>query len=251
MPQYKFGVGHTYAQGAASGASPQWFGELQEITVDFDLGEKKKLYGQYDFPVDVGLGKKSLTIKSKHARFNGRFLNEICFGGSTLTSGTRIYHQRAEAKTPSTNTTTITPPLSGTFVRDLGVVFQSTGEPLQRVASAPAAGQYSLSGATYTFAAGDSNPPVFISYDYSTASGGQTLAVTQQLMGGAPEFELYLSGQRTVSGVLHTYHLRLYRVVASKLSIPLKNDDFAMQDFEAEAMANAAGKVFDWNGSAL
>lgn len=49
---------------------------------------------------------------------------------------------------------------------DLGVVFTATGVALTSVASAPAAGQYSFSGGTYTFNSSDANKSVTMSYDY-------------------------------------------------------------------------------------
>ena len=37
--------------------------------------------------------------------------------------------------------------------------------------------------------------------------------------------------------------LKFNRCVSGKLNIPLKNDDFGIYDFEAEAFANAAGSL--------
>ena len=58
-------------------------------------------------------------------------------------------------------------------------------------------------------------------------------------MGYTPSFSLMLrndfDGKKMV--------LKLNRCISSKLNIPLKNDDFAMYDFEAEAFADASGQL--------
>ena len=105
----------------------------------------------------------------------------------------------------------------------------------QRVASAPAAGQYSLVVATgiYTFAAADTGKAIKISYEYSASAGGQIYTMTNETMGYTPSFTLLL--QNGYDG--KTMVCKLNRCVSGKLSVPLKSDDFAIYDFEAEAFA--------------
>jgi len=54
----------------------------------------------------------------------------------------------------------------GPWASDLGVVYAASGAPLTAVASAPAAGQYAVSGGVYAFAAADAGAAVSLSYGY-------------------------------------------------------------------------------------
>ena len=61
---------------------------------------------------------------------------------------------------------TITVDNSTEYESDQGVVYFPSGTALTLVSSSPGVGQYSHSGATYTFNAGDSGQPIVISYVY-------------------------------------------------------------------------------------
>ncbi|HEY1944103.1 MAG TPA: hypothetical protein VGH40_18475 [Roseiarcus sp.] len=54
----------------------------------------------------------------------------------------------------------------GPWGHDMGVAYAANGEALTRVASAPAAGQYSVSRGAYVFSADDAGSAVAISYGY-------------------------------------------------------------------------------------
>ena len=122
-----------------------------------------------------------------------------------------------------------------------GVRYLSTGLPLVRVASAPAIGQYSVSGSTYTFNTGDNTAVVLVSYTFSVAASGTQLNIKNQLMGFAPTIQVLLE---TVYNS-NQFSVLLYSVVASKLSFATKQEDFIIPEFDFEAFANAAGQVID------
>src|SRR5882672_3704584 len=83
---FLFGTPLTNAQGTAIATpSPVQFGILQEVTVDEDF-EMKKLYGAGQFPVAVGRGKGSVSIKAKAANFSAELYNTF-FYGQTLVPG--------------------------------------------------------------------------------------------------------------------------------------------------------------------
>ena len=107
------------------------------------------------------------------------------------------------------------------------------------VAASPATGQYSVASGVYTFAAADTLKAVLISYEYSAATGGEVWTMSNDLMGFTPSFTLML--QNGYDG--RTMVCKLNRCVSGKLSVPLKSDDFAIYDFEAEAFADAAGSL--------
>lgn len=252
MPTYAFGAGALWATqlSDASGAaianpSPVLFGVLQEVSVDISA-DVKELYGQNQFPEAVGRGKAKVSGKAKNARINGLLLNAVFFG-QTMSSGiVATFYDTTGSVIPATPfQITIAPPSSGTFGRDLGVR-DANGNPMTRVASAPATGQYSLSGAIYTFAAADVALTVFISYSYTaTSTVAKNSIVSNVQMGNAPTFRCDLgvgfSGKQTA--------LSLYSCVATKLALATKLDDFTVPEFDFSAFADASGRVLQWGVS--
>lgn len=225
---------------AIANPTPVILGTMQDISLDLSV-EIKTLYGSKRYPIAVGQGKGKTEIKAKYAEIDGGILGSL-FYGRAATAGIKAAVFDSAATIPGTPyQVTITPPSSGTFVADLGVVFSTTGVQLTRVASAPAANQYSVNVGTgvYTFAAADTAKGVLISYEYSAAAGGSYWNLSNDPMGYTPSFALLL--QNSFDG--KTMVCKLNRCVSGKLNVPLKNDDFAMYDFEAEAFADSAGSL--------
>lgn len=243
-----FGVGKLIAvpTNAADGSvianpTPVVLGTMQDVSLDLSV-EMKTLYGSKRYPIAVGQGKGKTEIKAKYAEIDGGILGSLFFG-RTETAGIKAAVFDSPAAIPATPgpyTLTVTPPGSGTFVADLGVMNATTGEQLSRVASAPAAGQYAVSGAgVYTFASADQGKAVRISYEYSAASGGKVWTITNEVMGYTPSFTLLLQNGYQGKNMV----VKLNRCVSGKLALPLKNDDFAIYDFDAEAFADANGEL--------
>jgi hypothetical protein len=225
---------------AIANPTPVVLASLQDISVDLSV-EIKPLHGSGRYPIAAGQGKGKSEIKAKYADVNGAILGSLFFG-KAATAGIKGAVLDFATSIPATPfTVTVVPPASGTFVADLGVVRTDTGQQLTRVASAPATGQYSVSAVgLYTFAAADTGKPVAISYEYSASSTtGQIFNLTNDQMGYTPSFSMLLQNQYDGK----TMVLKFNRCVSGKLSVPLKNDDFAMYDFEAEAFADAAGSL--------
>lgn len=253
MPQYVFGSGVLYgtpisdASGATiSNPTPVQFGELQEGTVDisFDL---KELYGNKQFPVEIGRTKGSINGKSKAARLNGLLLNNLFFGQTVADGIIGVKNDTVGAVIPETPyQITPTVPDSGAWSQDLGVR-DASGQPMTRVAASPAAGQYSVSAAgVYTFAADDAGHTVYIDFQYTASSTSAVKStVTNQLMGYAPRFKADLffpfQGKSLV--------LTLHACTGSKMSFASKNDDFMVPEFDFKGFADSAGKVITWSMS--
>ncbi|MDP3139341.1 MAG: hypothetical protein Q8N17_23770 [Burkholderiaceae bacterium] len=220
--------------------TPVILGTMQDVSLDLST-EIKTLYGSKRYPIAVGQGKGKTEIKAKYAEIDGAIMGSLFFG-KAATAGIKAAVFDFAATIPATPfQTTIAPPSSGTFVADLGVMFSVSGVQLTRVASSPATGQYSVNTTTgvYTFAAADTLLGVKISYEYSAAAGGQIYTMTNETMGYTPSFTLLL--QNGYDG--KTMVCKLNRCVSGKLSVPLKSDDFAIYDFEAEAFAAANGEL--------
>lgn len=237
---------HDVSGVVVSNPTPIQFGTLQEVSLDMSF-ENKKLYGNKQFPIAVGRGKGSISMKAKMADIDGAMLGNLFFGNGSAAGIKNVVNNFAAGipATPGPYTITIAPPSSGTFVKNLGVMNASTGLPLTRVASAPETGQYSVDEATgiYTFAAADQAGSVLISYEYSaTSTSAKYGTISNQLMGYSPFFMVELSKSYQGKSLL----LKFNRCTSAKLALPFKNEDFAMPDFEIDAMADDAGNIGTW-----
>lgn len=225
---------------AIANPTPVILGTMQDVSLDLST-EIKTLYGSKRYPIAVGQGKGKTEIKAKYAEIDGGIMGSLFFGKAS-TAGLKAAVFDFAATIPATPfQVTIAPPSSGTFVADLGVMFSVSGVQLTRVAAAPVTGQYSVNVATgvYTFASADAALGVKISYEYSAAAGGQVWTMTNETMGYTPSFTLLLQNGYDGKNMV----CKLNRCVSGKLSVPLKSDDFAIYDFEAEAFANSAGEL--------
>jgi hypothetical protein len=238
MSQYVFGTGQLFATPVGGGA-PLRFGALQDVNVDFS-GDIKPLFGQYQYPLDVARGKTKIEWKASTGNVDVNAFNQIFFG-QTVANGDELLQAINEAGTvPAMTTYTVTATHGANFIMDLGVYLAATGAPLKQVASAPAAGEYTVSIAgVYTFNSAQASAGVLLNYLYESASTGGTLTVNNALMGNTPKFQLVLS--QLYEG--KTFSLLLYSNVADKLTLPLKQDDFLMADLSGQAFADAANRV--------
>jgi len=150
--------------GTPQGGSPINFGLAQEVTLDVSV-TTKALYGQNNFPVAIGSGTRKMTGKAKMARISGQALGALFFG-VTPSAGSVVTQFGEAASVPASSPYTYTTANHATFTADQGVVYAGSALPLKAVASAPATGQYSVAAGVYTFAAGDYDASVAISYGY-------------------------------------------------------------------------------------
>lgn len=238
MSAYLFGSGTLIGKRTdQANPTPSLFGILQEVEVSFDR-TLKELMGQYNMAVAVAGAGLKVTGKAKYGRFQMGQMNDMFFGQSAPATGTTEMAE-AEARTTTANTFTVTN--SATFVEDMGVFLASTGVQWTRVASAPAAGQYTVAAGVYTFNATDNAKNFIVYYTYTVAATGFTATFAQQLQGSVPSFALSLKERFSQNGVNSTLNLKLNSVVAGKLSMPFKNMDFGIPDIEFQAFADASG----------
>lgn len=240
MAQYVFGTGQLYALPTGGNGAPLRFGALQDVGVDFSA-DTKQLFGQYQFPLDVARGKTKIEWQASSGQIDVESFNQVYFG-QTVTAGQKRQVFNEAASVPADpGPYTVTAANGAHYFMDLGVYNQTTGLPLKQVSSAPATGQYSVNPATgvYTFAAADAGKPVFLNYLWTDAAQGQTLEISNILMGTTPKFQLVLS--QVYNG--KTITMVLYSCVAEKLGLPLKQDDYLISEFGGQAQANDAGNI--------
>jgi hypothetical protein len=228
------------AGSAIANPTPLIFGTLQDTEIDIKF-ELKQLHGQNQFAVAVGRGKGSISGKAKMADIRAGFLETIVFGSSGSAGLVSAVYDTVGAAIPTTPfTITPTVPSSGTWAADLGVIDASTGRAMTRVASAPTAGQYSVSAGVYTFAAADTGKTVYINYRYTaTSTVARKMNVTNLPMGYAPTFRADFYGPYQGKSAVFT----LNSCISEGLKIAAKNDDFSVPEMGFQAFADAAGVI--------
>lgn len=249
MSQYIFGAGVLWATplvdafgNTVTNGTPLQLAVCQEISMDESF-ETKKLYGQNQFPVDVGRGKGNLGIKAKFAQVNGLTVSSLYFG-QTLAAGLNAYKYDVTGSTIPTTPfqITVVPANTGTYTTDMGVR-DSNGIPMTKVASGPTTGQYSQSGAVYTFAAADVGKLVFISYAYTNTvaqvAGSTKMQIVNVPMGAAPICRLDVFF--TKNGKI--FSTQYPQAIASKLGWQSKLDDYMVPELDFECFADGAGNV--------
>lgn len=248
MAQFVFGSGVLYgtplsdASGSAiTTPTPVQFGTLQSGSIDISF-DVKELYGNKQFPVAIGRGKGKIAGKATTAQLNGTLINSLFFGQTQSSGISAVYTDTTGAAIAATVTPTV--PSSGTWTEDLGVINQSTGVALTRVASAPATGQYSVSAGTYTFASADVGIMVYINFRYTaTSTTASKISVANLPMGYAPTFKAVFSVP--YNGKLA--ELVIPMATSTKLTLATKLDDFAVPEFDFAGLADSAGNVLYLN----
>jgi hypothetical protein len=229
--------------GTPQGGTPINFGLAQEVSLNIATSTKA-LYGQYNFPVAIGSGTRKMTGKAKLARVSGQALGALFFGVAPSPGATQTQFGEATA-VPSSAPYTYPPTYHANFVADQGVVYAATALPLKQVASNPTAGQYSVSGGVYAFAAADAGAALLISYTYTVAGSGESVAVNAQLIGPSATFSANLFAADPTTG--KQFSLLLYNCVADKLALGTKLEDFMIPELDFACFANAAGQVCQLN----
>ncbi len=249
MAQYFFGSGAlictpTAAPPGYTTITPRQFGVLQDVTIDFNY-TVKELYGLFQLPVAIGRGTAKVTGKARFGTINARAFNDIFFQNSVApAAGQRlgvinsVFTGAASVNLPGTV------PFTG-FV-DLGVL-DNNGVPLDKVASAPATGQYAVNqtatpvvysfNATDVAGAGRCNPNVSISYSYLPSSPqGFAFTINNQLLGISPTFGVTISGQYGGKNLVMTMN----QAISSKLMFATKLEDFMVPELDFQCFVDGS-----------
>lgn len=230
-----FGSGIMYATPSGANATPLQLGALQDISADISR-TVKSLYGQNQQPLAIGGGEIKAAVKAKMGFINAGVYANVFYGVSASTGTVALAANEAH-NVPASTPWTVTVTNSAQFAKDLGVTY-ANGNPLTQVASSPAAGEYSVAAGVYTFAAADANAAVLISYEYTNATSGSTVAVGSILQGVQPIITLDLYRGYNGTGERH----RFWAAVCSKLTIPTKMADFAISELDFECFLDSQGR---------
>jgi hypothetical protein len=222
-------------------ATPVNFGLVQDVTIE-ETATVKELIGQFQRPVAIARGTIKTTGKAKVARISGLAFASLYYGVTPVAG--QLATSFAEAGTvAATSPFTYTVLNAATVVDDDGVLYATTGLPLTKVASAPAAGQYSVSSGVYTFNSGDAGKNILVNYTYTVSSAGQKFTVANQLLGTTPTFQalFYTTFQNLAVS------LKLNNCTSSKLSFQTKLEDFTLPEFDFSCFADSSGNVMTWS----
>jgi hypothetical protein len=245
LTQYNFGIGTLIGKRTDVPNQPTaFFGTIQDVSIDFDR-KVETLIGQYNVAVAAGGGELKISGKAKNARFQMNTLTNYFAGynvGST-TPGQMLDLSIAEQHTVPTNGS-VTSSISAGWTEDLGAFYSSNGVQLVPTTSAPSQGQYSVGAGIYLLSTLDAGAGVNIYYNYTVAvSGASEVTLVNSLMGPIPTFEMNLKESFNYFGVAKTIVVKLNQCFSPKLSWPFANSKFSMQEFDFQAVADAANNV--------
>jgi hypothetical protein len=240
-PQFGSGVlcAIPNAGNLAADPTPMQFGLLQEVQIEIK-GDTKELYDNLQIPAAIARGKIKVTGKGKMASLDPMFFSQLYFGLPTVAGVQRPVYNEAW-----TVTATVTPAHTPTV--DLGVIATggagfSVGTPMTAVSGAPTvSGTYQFTAGTYKFLAADVSAglTVAISYQWNDATHGVTLAIPAQLEGYAPQFTAVL--YNNFGG--HLFGIQLNACVLGGVSIPTKQEDFWVADFDFSCGRDASNQL--------
>lgn len=243
MAQSVFGAGFLFGIPQGANPTPVKFARLQDVATDFSY-ENKQLWGSQQYPVENARGKAKIDLKATTGVIDPALFNQIYFG-LTLTTGETLNSVQEQA-TPSAGNFTVAN--SATFSTDLGIYDTVAHQYLQRVASAPSAGQYAVSAGVYTVNTGANGHLMLVDYTYASASTGQSLAFTNQPMGTNVVFRCTLVNKfKGSDGIVRSMYLNFPAVQANKLSMPAKLDDYTLPQFDMTVQDDGAGNIFNYS----
>lgn len=234
-----FGAGRVFMRSNATNPTP--VRSLVPQSQSIDMKRKvESLFGERQLAVAVGAGEMEITGKVEFGKTNARIFSDIMFGVSQST-GSYLQADKEAGTVPGSSTYVITVANATNFQFDLGVINAATGVIYTRVASGSevAGASYSVveSGVNkgkYTFALGDANGNMLISYVYSSSSIGSTVAISNQ--------------QQGLTGLFQAVHVLPWgaqqdmivfnNCLAASTSISAKKSGFGMTSFDYQASAD-------------
>lgn len=239
---FAFHTGYLFIVGAGALATPRRIGTLQEVSFSFK-GTNKSLTGEMQFAEAVGRSDVKITGKAKTGKFSADAFNDIFFSQQVEAGHKAVVYD--EERTIDNNTFTVA--AGANIAQDLGVAYKLTGVQLTRVASSPAAGQYTVNMATgaYSFHESDEDKAVLVTYVRTVSDAGKTIPIVNMLAGEAPTFQGIFFNKFQGKSI----YLKLNALVSDSLDFGFKSGDFAMPDFGFEAQADANGNVGEYSQS--
>ncbi len=214
---------------------------LQSVSVDIS-STTKGIKGSGICDEVVAVMGQDISIKAATAYCTSGL--EAVASGGAITIGAKWL--QTDAKTAAASVS-ITPPSSGTFVRDMGVIL-ANGQPGKYNAGTLAVGDYKLTtgftAAPYLFHASEIGT-LQIKYLYSLTTG-ETLTVTNTAVGLLVPCGVRVFNYSSDSlGVIRRIGRYFPSCALAKFGVQSKVGDFASVDLEFKAMATFGSTVYE------
>jgi hypothetical protein len=239
-----FGAGRAFAVGLYANPTPTRLPVPQSQSIDFKR-KTDSLFGEGQLAAAVAAGQMDVTGKVEYSKTNSRVFADLLFGDGA-TTGSYLEADKEVGTIPAATAFLVTVANSANFLFDLGVVNATTGVIMSRVAAgAEAAGiSYSVaeSGANkgkYTFAAGDANGNVYISYAYSASTAGVTIALANQPQGPATAFKAVHVLPWGAEQDMFVFN----NCIAGSAGISAKQSGFGSTSFDSVAAVDGSGQL--------
>jgi len=236
------GSGVLFLRDTSGNAYPA--GQLTDVSIDV-TNDVKELIADKKYAVLTAETAKKVAVKAGFAQLSSALVSAV-MGGTSATGSKRI---GTVSKTFSGSSATVAAadvgnPAGFAFVSDLGVAYQTTGQPLKYNSGTLAAtGEYKNTAAVYSSGSGEATLAAAISFLYSITAG-EASTISNTAIGLSTYFSLYLQEQTTqADGTVRTVTFKFNAVSIPKLSLGFKNTDFVAQDLELSVFPDAAGVV--------
>jgi len=211
--------------------------DVQNLGVNFGVDTIQGVRGDGGGQIIVPAG-SILTARLEFAGLTPEVFNLIT--GATAVVGT-VKRKRSNTLTKSTNDLTIA---DATYVENTLMVVPAGANknPLKRVSSSPAVGEYTVSGTTITLNASQSEDDFDVTYFYTDAANGTTSRFSQstlpsqfEMWGSLRHYNPYDGNQNDVI----IYAAKCDRI--SEFGFAAGNRDFALPGFDANIVVSNAG----------
>ncbi|MDE1914742.1 MAG: hypothetical protein KGJ57_17415 [Sphingomonadales bacterium] len=234
-----FGAGRAFMTGNYTNPTPARALVPQSQSIDFKR-KVESLFGEKQFAAAVGAGEMEVTGKVEYGKTNARIYSDILFGASS-TTGSYLEADKEAATIPGTSTYVVTVANATNFIYDLGVTNATTGAIMTCVAAGSEVAGTSYSVATsgankgkYTFAAGDANGNVLISYVWQQSAVGESIVMANQLQGLTGNFQAV----HTLPWGTEQDMFVFFNCIASSGSLSAKKSGFGTSSLDYMAAVN-------------
>jgi len=233
--QKVFAAGRFFGINNVTVPTPTVFGVPQDQTITFKR-DVKSLFGENQLPEDVSSGTMQVSGKVTLATLNPRMFADLVFGVSGTPGQTNLANKEPGA-IPGSGPFTVTVANSATWTGNEGVIDATTGKPMARVASSPAAGQYSAAAGVYTFSSADQGKAVLISYTFTISSSGETVPLNNAPMGKVGNFTAVMQFLWGSEQSL----LTLNNCLSTDTELATKLDDYGKPTFGFNSSCDTSG----------
>jgi hypothetical protein len=229
-----FAAGRFFGMPNVTTPTPTAFSIPQDQSITFKRSTKS-LFGENQFAADISAATMEVTGKVTLGTLQPRIFSDLLFGDAGTAGQIKEANNEAGV-VPAVTTYIITVANSATWTTDLGVRNADSGNRYTRVATTPVVGKsYTVAAGVYTFAAGDANANMKISYLYTVTLVGETIVIANQQMGNVGAFTAVMQFNWASEQSI----LTLNYCLTSDTEISTKQDDYAKPTFGFMASCDA------------